>query len=114
MSDDRATSAARQTLIESTRPCPACRARGLVRCDLAGDRGGGAHRHGGRLKFRPVAADPVRTAGADPQPLNACQNLLAGVHFVDQGDLNQQSALSDNFATAMAIGIFRIYAVLVL
>lgn len=46
--------------------------------------------------------------------LDAYINLPAGVSDVEQGDLKRQSELFTSFATAMAIGIFCIYAVLVL
>ncbi|MFE3839483.1 efflux RND transporter permease subunit [Pseudogemmobacter sonorensis] len=48
------------------------------------------------------------------EALPAWQNLPEGVRFVEQGDLKRQSELFAGFATAMAIGIFCIYAVLVL
>lgn len=46
--------------------------------------------------------------------LDAYRNLPAGVSFVEQGDLKRQSEMFSSFATAMALGIFCIYAVLVL
>lgn len=46
--------------------------------------------------------------------LDAYQQLPAGVKFVEQGDLKRQSELFTSFASAMAIGIFCVYAVLVL
>ncbi|SPF81708.1 efflux RND transporter permease subunit [Pseudoprimorskyibacter insulae] len=46
--------------------------------------------------------------------LESYQNLPANVHLVEQGDLKRQSELFASFATAMAIGIFCVYAVLVL
>src|SRR4029079_7509768 len=41
-------------------------------------------------------------------------NLPADVHLVEQGELERMSELFQSFAVAMAIGIFCIYAVLVL
>ncbi|WAC74249.1 efflux RND transporter permease subunit [Roseateles sp. SL47] len=46
--------------------------------------------------------------------LPALSALPAGVHFVDQGELQRMSELFTSFGTAMAIGVFCIYAVLVL
>ena len=46
--------------------------------------------------------------------MSAYQNLPNGVSFIEQGDLKRQSELFTSFATAMAIGIFCVYAVLVL
>ena len=46
--------------------------------------------------------------------LPAMQNLPAAVKRVEQGELQRQSELFSGFAVAMAIGIFCIYAVLVL
>ncbi len=51
---------------------------------------------------------------AEVKTLDAYINLPAGVSDVEQGDLKRQSELFSSFATAMAIGIFCIYAVLVL
>ena len=51
---------------------------------------------------------------AEVKQLDAYRNLPAGVSDVEQGDLKRQSELFTSFATAMAIGIFCIYAVLVL
>ncbi|MCF3638951.1 efflux RND transporter permease subunit [Rhizobium sp. TRM95111] len=48
------------------------------------------------------------------QALPAIQNLPDGVRLVEQGELERSSELFDNFAVAMAIGVFCIYAVLVL
>ncbi|MBY6158530.1 efflux RND transporter permease subunit [Pseudooceanicola nitratireducens] len=48
------------------------------------------------------------------QQLEAYQTLPAGVSFVEQGDLKRQSELFSSFGSAMAIGIFCVYAVLVL
>ncbi|SEF34870.1 efflux RND transporter permease subunit [Variovorax sp. NFACC27] len=46
--------------------------------------------------------------------LPALRALPAGVRSVDQGDVQRMSELFQSFGTAMAIGIFCIYAVLVL
>lgn len=46
--------------------------------------------------------------------LSSYQNLHSGVTLVEQGDIKQQSELFTNFATAMVLGIFCGYAVLVL
>jgi len=46
--------------------------------------------------------------------LNAYKNLPSGVKFVEAGELKNQSELFTSFASAMAIGIFCVYAVLVL
>jgi multidrug efflux pump subunit AcrB len=46
--------------------------------------------------------------------LSSYQNLPAGVKFVEQGDLKRQSELFSSFGTAMALGVFCVYAVLVL
>jgi multidrug efflux pump subunit AcrB len=46
--------------------------------------------------------------------LPALRNLPPGVHTVAQGDLQRMSEMFGSFATAMAIGIFCVYAVLVL
>ncbi|MEX0408288.1 efflux RND transporter permease subunit [Aquibium sp. LZ166] len=51
---------------------------------------------------------------AEAKELPAYQNLPNGVDFIEQGDLKRQSELFTSFATAMAIGIFCVYAVLVL
>ncbi|MGP3698212.1 efflux RND transporter permease subunit [Rhodobacter sp. NSM] len=51
---------------------------------------------------------------AEARQLDAYRNLPSGVHFVEQGDLKRQSELFSSFGTAMAIGIFCVYAVLVL
>ncbi|TNB46070.1 efflux RND transporter permease subunit [Martelella lutilitoris] len=50
----------------------------------------------------------------EAQQLDSYRNLPAGITFVEQGDLKRQTELFDSFATAMAIGIFCVYAVLVL
>ena len=46
--------------------------------------------------------------------LPALRDLPAGVHTVDQGDVQRMGELFQSFGLAMAIGIFCIYAVLVL
>jgi multidrug efflux pump subunit AcrB len=51
---------------------------------------------------------------AEARKLPALRNLPSGVHVVEQGELQRMSELFTNFALAMAIGIFCIYAVLVL
>lgn len=50
----------------------------------------------------------------EAEALPAYKNLPQGVKFVEQGELKRQSELFSSFATAMAIGIFCIYAVLVI
>jgi multidrug efflux pump subunit AcrB len=51
---------------------------------------------------------------AEAKQLPALRNLPSGVHVAEQGELQRMSELFTNFALAMAIGIFCIYAVLVL
>ncbi|TGQ04852.1 MULTISPECIES: efflux RND transporter permease subunit [unclassified Mesorhizobium] len=51
---------------------------------------------------------------SEAKSLPALQNLPEGVKLVEQGELERSSELFDNFAIAMAIGVFCIYAVLVL
>jgi multidrug efflux pump subunit AcrB len=46
--------------------------------------------------------------------LPSLRNLPPGVHTVAQGDLQRMSEMFGSFASAMAIGIFCVYAVLVL
>jgi multidrug efflux pump subunit AcrB len=46
--------------------------------------------------------------------LPTVKNLPSDVHLVEQGELERMSELFESFGTAMAIGIFCIYAVLVL
>ena len=46
--------------------------------------------------------------------LDGYQNLPTGVTFAEQGELKRQGELFASFASAMAIGIFCVYAVLVL
>jgi multidrug efflux pump subunit AcrB len=50
----------------------------------------------------------------EAQALPALQNLPDNVKLVEQGELERSSELFDNFAIAMGIGVFCIYAVLVL
>ncbi|MFA1672150.1 efflux RND transporter permease subunit [Rhizobium mongolense] len=57
-----------------------------------------------------VLSDVYREARALP----ALQNLPEGVRLVEQGELERRSDLFDSFGIAMAIGVFCIYAVLVL
>ncbi|MES5099508.1 efflux RND transporter permease subunit [Agrobacterium sp. BA1120] len=51
---------------------------------------------------------------AEAKKLPSYQNLPQGVKFVEQGELKRQSELFSSFGLAMAIGIFCVYAVLVL
>ncbi|MFG6083231.1 efflux RND transporter permease subunit [Paracoccus litorisediminis] len=51
---------------------------------------------------------------SEVKQLDANRNLPAGVSGVEQGDIERQSELFTSFATGMVIGIFCIYAVLVL
>ncbi|MBB3773542.1 multidrug efflux pump subunit AcrB [Angulomicrobium tetraedrale] len=48
------------------------------------------------------------------QALPALKDLPQGVHLVEQGELQRSSELFESFGIAMAIGVFCIYAVLVL
>lgn len=48
------------------------------------------------------------------QQLSSYRNLPSGVEFIEQGDLKRQTELFSSFLSAMAIGIFCVYAVLVL
>jgi multidrug efflux pump subunit AcrB len=50
----------------------------------------------------------------EARALPALSQLPNGVHFVNQGELQRMSELFSSFGLAMAIGIFCIYAVLVL
>ncbi|MBB2717875.1 UNVERIFIED_ORG: multidrug efflux pump subunit AcrB [Rhizobium etli] len=50
----------------------------------------------------------------EAQALPALQHLPAGVTLVNQGELQRSSELFQSFALAMAIGVFCIYAVMVL
>ncbi|MEZ5767232.1 MAG: efflux RND transporter permease subunit [Paracoccaceae bacterium] len=51
---------------------------------------------------------------AEVMALDSYQNLPTGVSFAEQGELKRQGELFTSFASAMAIGIFCVYAVLVL
>ncbi|CUX47242.1 efflux RND transporter permease subunit [Agrobacterium genomosp. 13] len=51
---------------------------------------------------------------SEAQSLPALRNLPDGVRLIEQGDLERSSELFGSFAIAMAIGVFCIYAVLVL
>ncbi|MFN7090285.1 MAG: efflux RND transporter permease subunit [Allorhizobium sp.] len=51
---------------------------------------------------------------AEAAQLPSYQTLPDGVEFVEQGELKRQSELFSSFGLAMAIGIFCVYAVLVL
>ncbi|QOL80372.1 efflux RND transporter permease subunit [Pseudooceanicola spongiae] len=51
---------------------------------------------------------------SEVQQLSSYQNLPAGVSFVEQGDLKRQSELFSSFGTAMMLGVFCVYGVLVL
>lgn len=51
---------------------------------------------------------------SEAKALPALQNLPAGVTLVEQGELQRSSELFQSFSLAMAIGVFCIYAVLVL
>ncbi len=57
---------------------------------------------------------PLSEVQAQVEQLDAYRTLPAGVHHVEQGDLKRQNEMFGSFATAMAIGIFCVYAVLVL
>jgi multidrug efflux pump subunit AcrB len=46
--------------------------------------------------------------------LPALKNLPSGIHLVEQGELQRSSELFTSFAIAMGIGVFCVYAVLVL
>ncbi|RAX37791.1 efflux RND transporter permease subunit [Rhizobium tropici] len=50
----------------------------------------------------------------EAQALPALQHLPQGVYQVEQGELQRSSELFESFGTAMGIGVFCIYAVLVL
>jgi multidrug efflux pump subunit AcrB len=50
----------------------------------------------------------------EAKALSALKNLPSGVHLVEQGELQRMSELFQSFSIAMAIGVFCIYAVLVL
>jgi multidrug efflux pump subunit AcrB len=51
---------------------------------------------------------------SEAKNLSALKNLPEGVHLVEQGELQRSSELFQSFGTAMAIGVFCIYAVLVI
>ncbi|MBS1182858.1 MAG: Acriflavin resistance protein [Proteobacteria bacterium] len=51
---------------------------------------------------------------SEARELPALRNLPDGVKLVEQGDLQRSSELFESFAVAMAIGVFCVYAVLVL
>ena len=53
-------------------------------------------------------------ANSEAKALPALQNLPAGVTLVEQGEVQRSSELFQSFGLAMAIGVFCIYAVLVL
>ncbi len=58
-----------------------------------------------------------RTLGevnAEAKALPVMRKLPTGVHLVEQGELQRMTELFSSFGTAMAIGIFCVYAVLVL
>lgn len=57
-----------------------------------------------------ILSDVYREA----EGLPALRNLPEGVKLVEQGELERSSELFDSFSIAMAIGVFCIYAVLVL
>ncbi|RAX37919.1 efflux RND transporter permease subunit [Rhizobium tropici] len=57
-----------------------------------------------------ILSDVYREA----QALPALRNLPEGVRLVEQGELERSSELFDSFTVAMTIGVFCIYAVLVL
>jgi multidrug efflux pump subunit AcrB len=51
---------------------------------------------------------------SEAKNLSVFKNLPEGVHLVQQGELQRSSELFQSFGTAMAIGVFCIYAVLVI
>ncbi|MCM2474581.1 efflux RND transporter permease subunit [Rhizobium sp. CG5] len=51
---------------------------------------------------------------AEAAQLSSYKNLPQGIKFVEQGELKRQSELFSSFGLAMGIGIFCVYAVLVL
>lgn len=57
---------------------------------------------------------PLSEVMAEAKLLPALKNLPAGVSLVEQGELQRTSEMLGSFALAMAIGIFCIWAVLVL
>lgn len=57
---------------------------------------------------------PLSEVMAEAEKLPTLSKLPAGIRLVEQGELQRTSELMGSFALAMAIGIFCIYAVLVL
>ncbi|RFB75528.1 efflux RND transporter permease subunit [Methylovirgula sp. 4M-Z18] len=57
---------------------------------------------------------PLSEVYQEAKALPALKNLPQGVRLVEQGELQRRSELFTSFGTAMAIGVFCIYAVLVL
>ena len=57
---------------------------------------------------------PIGDVRREAMALPALRSLPAGVHRVEQGDLQRMSELFASFGVAMAVGVFCIYAVLVL
>lgn len=57
---------------------------------------------------------PLSAVQAKVEKLEAYRHLPAGVHHVERGDLKRQNEMFASFIQAMAIGIFCVYAVLVL
>lgn len=57
---------------------------------------------------------PIGEVQNEAMALPALKSLPAGVHQVEQGEVQRMSELFQSFGVAMAIGIFCIYAVLVL
>lgn len=57
---------------------------------------------------------PLSEVMDEVEQLPALKNLPAGVRLVEQGELQRTSEMMGSFSLAMAIGIFCIYAVLVL
>ncbi|MCO5975146.1 efflux RND transporter permease subunit [Ideonella oryzae] len=57
---------------------------------------------------------PIGAVQREAMALPAFRQLPAGVHLVSQGELQRMSELFQSFGLAMAIGVFCIYAVLVL
>jgi multidrug efflux pump subunit AcrB len=56
---------------------------------------------------------PIGDVQREAMSLSALKSLPAGVHRVDQGEVQRMSELFQSFGIAMAIGVFCIYAVLV-
>ncbi|MCZ8092481.1 MAG: efflux RND transporter permease subunit, partial [Acidovorax sp.] len=61
-----------------------------------------------------LAGRQIGDVQKEASELPALKSLPAGVHRVEQGELQRMSELFQSFGVAMAIGIFCIYAVLVL